>query len=169
MQELISTISSVELAQPWWLLLLLLLPVFWWLERRRVRGRKGMMFPGVSRLKAEGMAAGRWVRLPQWLMRSAIVLAVVATGRPQITRAVTEASEKGIDIVFALDISESMLEEDFEGSRLDAAKKIALRFIRVRQIVCQGNPGKQPESIIKDWKPRSYEGFHRCPGRGESV
>jgi len=132
MQELISTISSVELAQPWWLVVLLVLPVFLWLERRRARGRKGMMFPGVSRLKAEGMAAGRWVRLPQWLVRSAIVLAVVATGRPQMTREVTEASEKGIDIVLALDISESMLEEDFDGSRLDAAKKIALRFIRER-------------------------------------
>lgn len=132
MQELFFNTATFELAQPWWLLLLLLLPFAWWLERRVERGRKGMMFPGVSRLKAEGTEAGRWVRLPRWLMRSAIVLAVLATGRPQIAREVAAASEKGIDIVLALDISESMREEDFGGSRLDAAKKIALRFIKSR-------------------------------------
>lgn len=128
MQDFFFDTETFEFSQPWWLLLLMVLPVVWWLERER----KGMMFPGVSRLKAEGIVAGGWVRLPQWLVRSAIVLAVLATGRPQITREVAAVSEKGIDIMLALDISESMLEEDFGGSRLDAAKKIALRFIRNR-------------------------------------
>ena len=132
MQELFLNAAGFEMAQPWWLLLLMVLPVVWWLERRLERGRKGMMFPGVSRLRTEGMEAGGWVFLPQWLVRSALVLAVLAAGRPQITRDVAVASDRGIDIVLALDISESMLEEDFGGSRLDAAKKIALRFIRNR-------------------------------------
>ncbi len=132
MQELFSNTATFAMAKPWWLTVLLLLPVVWRLERRRERGRKGMMFPGVSRLKAEGMIAGRWVRLPLWLTRFAIVLAVLAMGRPQITREVSVASDNGIDIMLALDISESMLEEDFGGSRLDAARDIALRFIRNR-------------------------------------
>ncbi len=132
MQELIFRIAAVELAQPWWLVLLLLLPFAWWLERRRERGRNAMMFPGVSRLKAEGAEAGRWILFPRWLVRSALVLAVLATGRPQIIREVSTASEKGIDIMLALDISESMLEKDFGESRLSAAKKIALRFVDKR-------------------------------------
>ena len=132
MQELLSDTATFELAQPWWLLLLLVLPVVWWLERRHERGQKGIMFPGVNYLKTQGIEAGRWVRLPYWLTRSAIVLALLAAGRPQITRGVEMASDKGIDIILALDISESMLEEDFGGSRLDAAKDISLRFIRNR-------------------------------------
>lgn len=132
MQQLFLNTATFELGQPLWLLLLLLLPFVWWLERRYEQGRKGMMFPAVGNLKTEGVEAGRWVRLPQWLMRSAIVLALLATGRPQISREVSAASEKGIDIMLALDISESMLEEDFGGSRLDAAKSIALRFIQNR-------------------------------------
>lgn len=132
MQGLFLNTATFELAQPWWLALLLLLPFVWWLERRVERGRNAMMFPGVSRLKTEGTEAGRWVRLPRWLVRSAIVLAVLATGRPQIAREAAAVSEKGIDIILALDISESMLEEDFGGSRLDAAKKIALRFMKSR-------------------------------------
>lgn len=132
MQKLFLNTAGFELAQPWWLLLLLVLPVVWWLERRGELGWKGIMFPGVSSLNAEGIVAGRWVHLPQWLTRSAIVLAVIAMGRPQITKEVSAASTRGIDIILALDISKSMLEEDFGGTRLDAAKEIALRFIRNR-------------------------------------
>ena len=132
MQELFLNTETFELAQPWWLLLLLLLPFVWWLERRYGRGRKGMIFPGVGSLKAERMGAGRWVNMPQWFSRSAIILALLATGRPQISREVAAASDDGIDIMLALDIPDSMLEEDLVGSRLDAAKKIALRFIQNR-------------------------------------
>ncbi|MCG8343624.1 MAG: VWA domain-containing protein [Chlorobiales bacterium] len=132
MQELFLNTETFELAQPWWLLLLLLLPFVRWLERRYGRGRKGMIFPEAGSLKAEKMGAGRWVNMPQWFSRSAIVLALLATGRPQISREVAAASDDGIDIMLALDISDSMLEEDLGGSRLDAAKKIALRFIQDR-------------------------------------
>ena len=132
MLELLLHTETFELAQSLWLLLLLLPDVVWWLERLYVRRRKGMMFPGVGSLKAERMGAGRWVNMPQWLSRSAIVLAVLAAGRPRTVQEVALASEKGIDIMLALDISESMLEEDFGGTRLEAAKDIALRFIRNR-------------------------------------
>ena len=132
MQDFFFDTVTFGFFHPWWLLLLLLLPLVWrlelWYEKRKSR----MMFPGVSNLKTRGMEAGWWVHLPQWFVRLSIVLAVLAMGRPQVTRNVTMASDRGIDIVLALDISESMLKEDFGGSRLGAAKDIALRFIRNR-------------------------------------
>lgn len=133
MQELLSDTATFEMAQPWWLALLLLLPLVWWLERRLERGQKGMMFPGVSRLKAGGLATnGAWARLPVLLVRVAIILAVLSMVQPRMARHMPAASAKGVDTILALDISESMLEEDFGGSRLDAAKDISLRFIRNR-------------------------------------
>ena len=43
-----------------------------------------------------------------------------------------EISTQGIDIVLSLDISGSMLAKDFEPDRLEAAKKVAMNFIKER-------------------------------------
>lgn len=131
MQELFSGTTSFELAQPWWLFLLLLLPVLRRVERRLEKSRKRMVFPRVGSLKAEGLAAGTWLSLPRWLTLAAVVLALLAVARPRVSLESTDASARGIDIMLALDISDSMLEDDFNGaSRLDAAKSVALRFIK---------------------------------------
>ena len=39
----------------------------------------------------------------------------------------------GIDIVIALDISSSMLAQDFQPNRLEAAKNVAMEFISGRE------------------------------------
>ena len=133
MQELFSG-TDFEMAQPWWLVLLLGLPVVWWLERRRRLGGRGMMFPGVGRLSASGLATGgAWARLPIWFIWIAVVLAVLSLGRPRILVERPAVSPRGVDIVLAMDISESMLQGGFGGnSRLEAAKEVALRFIQRR-------------------------------------
>ncbi|MCH2023278.1 MAG: VWA domain-containing protein [Saprospiraceae bacterium] len=64
----------------------------------------------------------------------AFALIIVALARPRTT----EISEKtigneGIDIILALDISGSMLAEDFKPNRLSASKDVALNFIDGRK------------------------------------
>ena len=70
--------------------------------------------------------------IPDLLMGLAIVLMTVALARPQKTDEKVERYTEGIDIMLAIDISESMQIEDFKPDRLDAAKKVAHDFIAGR-------------------------------------
>jgi Ca-activated chloride channel family protein len=62
----------------------------------------------------------------------AFVFLVTALSRPQSALSEKEIATQGIDIVLSLDISGSMLAKDFEPDRLDAAKKVAMNFIKDR-------------------------------------
>lgn len=63
-----------------------------------------------------------------------LILFVVALARPQDVTAEREYQTKGVDIVVALDISGSMLAEDFKPeNRLSVAKQEAIKFIRGRE------------------------------------
>ncbi len=70
--------------------------------------------------------------IPSILMLILIALILVALARPQITDEKVDRFTEGIDIILALDISESMQIEDFKPNRLEAAKKVALDFIKGR-------------------------------------
>lgn len=61
------------------------------------------------------------------------VFIVLALARPQSALSEKEISTQGIDIVLSLDISGSMLAKDFEPDRLEAAKKVAMNFIKDRK------------------------------------
>ncbi|MCL2145179.1 MAG: VWA domain-containing protein [Endomicrobia bacterium] len=64
----------------------------------------------------------------------AFALMIIALARPQEGRNFEESSERGIDIMIALDISGSMRSLDFRPlSRLEAAKNIAADFIKERK------------------------------------
>ena len=63
---------------------------------------------------------------------AAIAMLVVALARPQSTSSRQDVSIEGIDIVLALDISGSMLAEDFTPNRIEAAKELAIEFINGR-------------------------------------
>ncbi len=64
---------------------------------------------------------------------AALFLLIVATARPQRTQTKIIGWKDGIDIVIVLDISESMLQEDFKPNRLEAAKQYAIEFIENRE------------------------------------
>ena len=109
----------------------LLLLRYLWIEwkDRRVHLR-------VSRLdawKAGGRSALEVVRhLPFALRLSALCLLVVAIARPRSSTQIEKVDTEGIDIIFAMDVSTSMLARDFTPDRLSAAKDIAIEFIAQR-------------------------------------
>jgi Ca-activated chloride channel family protein len=70
--------------------------------------------------------------LPDFLLACAISLLLIALARPQKTNEKVEQWTEGIDIMIALDISQSMQIEDFKPNRLDAAKVVATDFINGR-------------------------------------
>jgi len=58
----------------------------------------------------------------------AIALLIVAFARPQTSSSSQDVTIEGIDIVMSIDISGSMLAEDFKPNRLEAAKNSCLRI-----------------------------------------
>ncbi|HEY9488492.1 MAG TPA: VWA domain-containing protein [Chryseosolibacter sp.] len=78
-------------------------------------------------------SAGNLIRLlPEFLLILVSVLLLTALARPQKTNEKVEQYTEGIDIMIAMDISQSMQIEDFEPNRLEAAKQVALDFIEGR-------------------------------------
>jgi len=118
----------VTFGRPWLLLLLLTLPLWWWHRRR---AGAGVSFSDVG--VAGATAAAWWVRLPVALRSLALAAWIVAAAGPRIGGDRIELKKEGIAIVIAIDISSSMLAEDFAPSnRLEVAKRQAIAFVRGR-------------------------------------
>ena len=76
----------------------------------------------------------RYLHLPFVLRISAISLLILCFARPQSSHTEEEVITEGVDIILALDISSSMLAEDFRpNNRLEAAKLVAKDFIKGRK------------------------------------
>lgn len=71
------------------------------------------------------------VALP-FLRFLSLCLILVALARPQSSSTDQKISSYGIDMVISMDISSSMLAQDFKPNRLEAAKDVASRFIMNR-------------------------------------
>jgi Ca-activated chloride channel family protein len=120
----------VSFARPWLLLLLLLLPL-WWLLRRRGQV-PAARYSDVS-LPAVASRRRWWVVLPPALRALALGALTLAAAGPRIGGDTVEIKQEGIAIVITIDISSSMLAEDFAPSnRLEVAKRQAVGFIRGR-------------------------------------
>lgn len=67
--------------------------------------------------------------IPVILLTLLVALIIVALARPQKTNEKVDQWTEGIDIMLVLDISQSMMIEDFKPNRLEAAKRVAQDFI----------------------------------------
>jgi len=68
-----------------------------------------------------------------YLRLAALVLLIVAMARPQRTLKEEKINAEGIDIVMTMDLSSSMLAQDFKPDRLEVAKRMAKEFVTQRQ------------------------------------
>ena len=117
-------------ARPWLLLLLLALAAWWWMRRRRPA--PAARYSDVT-LPASAVRRAWWVKLPPALRGFALVALILAAAGPRIGGDTVEVKQEGIAIVITIDISSSMLAEDFAPSnRLEVAKRQAVGFIRGR-------------------------------------
>lgn len=127
--------GSITFAHPWVLLGLLAVPAMaaWWIWRYRkqeaaLQHSNISIFAGVAKSLRVRL---RW--LPYALRTLAVGAMIVALARPQSQLSRQETKVEGIDIVMAMDISGSMLAEDFKPNRLEAAKKVAADFVEGRK------------------------------------
>ena len=117
---------------PMALWLLLLLPA-WWLWRRR--HSPGAIVFSRTGVLAMGPRAGRLVARTIFVLRNvALIALILALARPRTGARVENVTTSGINIVLAIDLSSSMLAEDFQPSnRLEVAKTKLKQFILARQ------------------------------------
>lgn len=112
---------------PQYFYLLLLLPalalvfLYYWQWRRRVRLHFGES-QLLSALMPKSSSSKHWLKLSLGLM--VVALLSLALVNPKIGTRLETVEREGIDLVFALDVSKSMLTEDVRPNRLERAKLI---------------------------------------------
>lgn len=116
-----------------WLLALPLLLVAHYLWQELGGRRPHMLVSSLQPWLAGGRSTLAWLRhLPFILRIAALCLIIVAIARPRSSTETEKVDTEGIDIVFAMDVSTSMLARDFTPDRISAAKDIAVEFIAQR-------------------------------------
>ncbi len=162
-------IFGISFASPIFLPLLLLIPLLSYL-----RGHSGkapaVLFSSGDLLRA---ISSRRESARGWFSSSLTYLAlacfILALARPQKGEAVVQTTASGIDIIIALDVSKSMLAEDFTvgrrtANRLDAIKKVTQEFIegrpndRIGIVAFAGQPYLvSPLTLDHDWLLKNLE------------
>jgi Ca-activated chloride channel family protein len=99
-------------------------------RRWRIKYPIGSMLgkiPAVRRLRRPSR------HLPLIIRLVVISLVIVAAMRPQMGKTRETVKTQGIDIMLTLDISPSMLADDFKPTRVDAAKDVLTKFVARNQ------------------------------------
>lgn len=127
-------LGSIDFAYAWvlWFLLIIPLLVVWYMYRSKKR-TANIIFSNISIF--DGIKPSIKIRLIHslFVLRClAVMLIIIALARPQSSTSRSQENIEGIDIVMALDVSTSMLAEDFKPNRLEAAKSVAMEFIEGR-------------------------------------
>jgi Ca-activated chloride channel homolog len=118
---------------PLWLLGLVALPMIAWLRTRRKLPVRIVPFAAAWHRPSAVNAS----RLPVSLAMLGLILILVALARPQRVEDRREVRQQGYDLILAIDLSGSMLAEDYEKAgrrinRLQAIKPVITAFINER-------------------------------------
>lgn len=124
---------NFEVVRPLWLILLGLLPLWWWWVRPRAASallNAQTEATGVVALQTGVSAALE--AAPRVLRAAALACLIFALSQPQSVRTHQERVDEPVGIVFAIDLSTSMLAKDMaaDATRLQVAKAAILRFLQ---------------------------------------
>ncbi len=124
--------SLISFSCPYILLFLLVIPVLiiWIVKEDKPRYAYIKYSDFSQMLSANSTWRIKLRLLPDFLRVLACALLIIAVARPHFSFSKYNKDTMGIDIVLALDISPSMLVEDFKPNRLECAKQTAINFIQ---------------------------------------
>ncbi len=118
--------------QYFWLFLILIPVIFWYIFRKS-KSQASLRYSSIKTFEKFNKPFKYYLRHLLFVIRITIIsLLIIILARPQ-TEKVKNKITQGIDIVIALDISGSMLAEDFKPNRLEASKNIAIEFINKQE------------------------------------
>ena len=145
--------NGIDFAHEYFLFGLIIIPLL--IALYIFRQKKGYSTLRLSSLNALTGAPASWKyyfrHLPFILRILGISALIIVLARPQSSRSWENIATEGIDIVLAIDISGSMLAEDFKPNRLEASKDVAMEFIA-------GRPDDRMGLVVF-----SAESFTQCP------
>ncbi len=127
-------LSNFEFVNPqmFWLFLLLPLVALWYFLKRNQQTAT-LKISSIQGFKTPKNWLAKLRPLLFVLRLLALAAIIVALARPRtVDESTRTVSNKGIDIVMAIDVSASMLARDLKPNRLEALKDVAARFIRDR-------------------------------------
>ena len=161
--------TSFAFAYPWVLLALLALP-FLALLRGKIGGTPGILFSSTKLVMAVGKRRrSRAGAVLASLIYGAMACLIVALARPQLGSTLERVQASGVDIMLALDVSGSMIAEDYtigssRANRVDVVKKVTREFIEARPndrigiIAFAGRPYLvSPLTLDHDWLIRNLD------------
>ncbi|GAB7255884.1 VWA domain-containing protein [uncultured Polaribacter sp.] len=112
-----------------WLLILIPLLAVWHFFTRK-KDAAVLTMPSIKGFKAETSILAKLKPILYVLRLLALAAIIVALARPRnVSVSKKTKTNKGIDIVMAIDVSASMLARDLKPNRLEALKKVAVNFI----------------------------------------
>ncbi|MDB6015567.1 MAG: Mg-chelatase subunit ChlD [Pedosphaera sp.] len=115
-----------------WLLLIVIPPLvlfLWWAWRKREQLITQFISARLLGTLKVGVSPSRQ-KLRLVLLVAAVALLIISLARPQWGFTMEEAKQRGLDIIIAIDTSNSMLAEDFPPNRLTRAKLAAMDLMR---------------------------------------
>jgi len=128
------SLFGLGFARPWALLLLLLLTLWLWWLRRHEASRLTIPFSRTDMLARGPRPALRVVKWIPWLRALALAGVIIAVAQPRSGARASTVNSEGIDIALTVDISSSMLAEDFQPqNRMEVAREKLKRFVMARK------------------------------------
>jgi Ca-activated chloride channel family protein len=145
--------DNITFANPeFFYLLFLLIPLIIWYVWKDREANAAIRFSTLKGFSGAGRTAKYWLRHILFAVRLIILsLIIVVLARPQSVNKWQDVNTEGIDIIIALDISGSMLAQDFRPDRLEASKAVAIEFV-------SGRPTDRIGLVVY-----SAESFTQCP------
>lgn len=127
--------TLLRFADPAYLLLLLGVPLLaWWHVVRGLNRTGTLRYSALAAVaRADRRRSGRFRHILFALRSLALAALIVAFARPQTGVTAESVTTEGVDIVLALDLSTSMLAEDLDPNRIEAAKAVAADFVAGRR------------------------------------
>ncbi|MEC7927482.1 MAG: VWA domain-containing protein [Candidatus Neomarinimicrobiota bacterium] len=124
----------MKFANPWYLCALLLIPLMEIWYRKYGKSKESVINISSKELMIESFITGGKYRHLILRVLGLILLCLIILGlaRPQHVDTLEKTKVEVVDIVLVLDISSSMLAEDFKPNRLEAVKRTAAQFIESR-------------------------------------
>lgn len=114
-------------------LLLVIIPMIVWYIMRQSKHYASMQISSAEALRSGKKGIKTYLRHMLFVLRTiAIAAIIIVIARPQNNTEWDTKVAEGIDIIMSMDVSTSMLAEDFQPNRLEAAKDVAIQFISDR-------------------------------------
>ncbi len=128
--------EDITFASPgFFILFTLFVPLIIWYIFQWKTSNPSLQYSNMSSLEGAGNTYKHLLMHIPFVARLAgLSLLIVALARPQSSDNWQKVTTEGIDIMLAVDVSSSMLAQDFEPNRLEASKNVAIQFITGRPL-----------------------------------